>query len=168
MPNTTYTFEMHAITPVGAGPSVSASVTTTPSPVVVGELHFSEITMTGLKVSWTAPDAPNRNVTGYYVVYETAAENVSHIHAFCLIVIFQSRPRPRTMIVFLSDNFRLSALLALLLALLVAVFFIVPRLRNCFCLYHRSMTCRSLEMLICAFFQFSTYSFISRTPRAPY
>ncbi|KAI1304647.1 Protein sidekick [Halotydeus destructor] len=70
LPNATYTFEIHASTKVGPGPATSSTIKTTPSPVVVGELHFSEITMTGLRVSWSPPEAPNRNITGYFVLYE--------------------------------------------------------------------------------------------------
>ena len=76
MPDTNYKFEVNAVTRIGAGPTVSASVKSAVAPVEIGELVFSDISMTRLKVSWTPPIMNESNINnqlvGYQVVYETS------------------------------------------------------------------------------------------------
>lgn len=38
-------------------------------------LRFSDITMSGLIVSWDRPKKPNGEIVGYIVSYETAKQN---------------------------------------------------------------------------------------------
>lgn len=76
-PDTTYKFEINAITRIGAGPVVSASVKSAVAPVEIGELKFTDITMTRFKVSWSPPVIPpnsNQTLIGYQVIYETFNE----------------------------------------------------------------------------------------------
>lgn len=75
MPDTNYKFEINAVTRMGAGSVVSASVKSAVAPVEIGELVFSDISMTRVKVSWTPPVMNESNINnqlvGYQVVYET-------------------------------------------------------------------------------------------------
>lgn len=75
MPDTNYKFEMNAVTRIGSGPTVTASVKSAVAPVEIGELVFSDISMTRVKVSWTPPVMNESNINnqlvGYQVVYET-------------------------------------------------------------------------------------------------
>jgi len=76
MPDTNYKFEIKAVTRVGPGPPVTASVKSAVAPVEIGPLVFSDITMSRLKVSWSPPvmndPNPNNQLIGYQVVYETS------------------------------------------------------------------------------------------------
>lgn len=76
-PDTTYKFQINAVTRIGAGPIVSASVKSAVAPVEIGELKFSDITMTRFKMSWAPPVIPansNQTLIGYQVIYETLNE----------------------------------------------------------------------------------------------
>lgn len=74
-PDTTYTFEINAVTRIGPGPSLVANVKSSVAPVEIGDLLFSDITMSRVRVSW-APPILNQNVTlvGYHVEYETQSD----------------------------------------------------------------------------------------------
>lgn len=74
-PDTTYTFEINAVTRIGAGPPVVANVKSSVAPVEIGDLVFSDITMTRVRVSW-APPILNHNVTlvGYHIEYESQSD----------------------------------------------------------------------------------------------
>lgn len=74
-PDTTYTFEINAVTRIGPGPPVVANVKSSVAPVEIGDLVFSDITMTRVRVSW-APPILNANVTlvGYHVEYESQSD----------------------------------------------------------------------------------------------
>ena len=77
-PDTNYKFELNAVTAIGPGPTTSLSVKSTVAPVEIGDLVFSDVTMSRLKVSWSAPvmNASNSNIhlIGYQVMYETTSK----------------------------------------------------------------------------------------------
>ncbi|XP_063224987.1 protein sidekick isoform X2 [Bacillus rossius redtenbacheri] len=76
---TEYRIEILAFNPAGDGPR-SSPVTVKTFQGVPGpprNLSFSEITMSGLKVSWDPPKKRNGEIIGYVVTYETAKQNES-------------------------------------------------------------------------------------------
>ena len=74
-PDTSYLFEINAVTRIGSGPVLSATIKSSVAPVEIGDLMFSDITMNRLRVSW-APPIMNVNTTlkGYHVVYESQGD----------------------------------------------------------------------------------------------
>lgn len=77
-PDTNYKFELNAVTAIGAGAVTSLSVKSTVAPVEIGDLIFSDVTMSRLRVSWSPPvlNQSNSNIhlIGYQVMYETTSK----------------------------------------------------------------------------------------------
>lgn len=70
---TNYSIQISAFNPAGDGPRSRAVVIQTKEdiPEEVGNLHFSDITMSQVRVSWSTPLEPNGVLLGYYITYET-------------------------------------------------------------------------------------------------
>uniref|UniRef100_A0A8D9FE64 Protein sidekick n=1 Tax=Cacopsylla melanoneura TaxID=428564 RepID=A0A8D9FE64_9HEMI len=74
---TEYRIQILAFNPAGDGPRSSPITVKTMQglPGLVGELRFTEITMSSLRVSWDPPKKKNGELLGYLVTYETAEQN---------------------------------------------------------------------------------------------
>ncbi|KAI5697514.1 hypothetical protein M8J75_011594 [Diaphorina citri] len=74
---TQYRIQILAFNPAGDGPRSSPITVKTMQglPGLVGELKFTEITMSSLRVSWDPPKKKNGELLGYLVTYETAEQN---------------------------------------------------------------------------------------------
>ena len=76
---TNYSFSVLAFNPAGDGPRTDAvnAKTLEGLPGKPSNLRFTEITMNTLKVEWDAPLAPNGEIVGYMVTYETSEQDES-------------------------------------------------------------------------------------------
>ena len=77
---TNYSFSVLAFNPAGDGPRNGEAVTAKTLEGLPGKpsnLRFAEITMNTLKVEWDAPLAPNGEIVGYMVTYETSEQDES-------------------------------------------------------------------------------------------
>ncbi|KAK0160324.1 hypothetical protein PV328_007750 [Microctonus aethiopoides] len=74
---TEYRLQVLAFNPAGDGPRSSPITVKTKQdlPGAPINLHFSEITMTSLRVTWDPPKLRNGEIKGYAITYETAEQN---------------------------------------------------------------------------------------------
>lgn len=74
---TNYTVHVLAFNTAGDGPRSDpvTARTLTGIPGAPGNITFSDITMTSIKISWLPPQRPNGVISGYLVMYETAVPN---------------------------------------------------------------------------------------------
>ncbi|XP_034937975.1 protein sidekick isoform X2 [Chelonus insularis] len=74
---TEYRVQVLAFNPAGDGPRTPPITvrTTQDIPGPPGNLQFTEITMTSMKVTWDPPKLRNGEIVGYIVTYETAEQN---------------------------------------------------------------------------------------------
>ncbi|XP_020295533.1 protein sidekick isoform X2 [Pseudomyrmex gracilis] len=74
---TEYRIQVLAFNPAGDGPRTPPITVRTKQdvPGPPHNLHFTEITMTSLRVSWESPKLRNGKIVGYLVTYETAEQN---------------------------------------------------------------------------------------------